>query len=224
VTGNHVIDALSRPQQARMAALCEPVLLLAGASVPARRSAEAYFPTGCVLALVAAVGEGRELQVGMVGLDQVLSVDRETFGAGSQVRAMVQVGGMALRLNQAKLRQELADTLQWRHVLRRERAERASQAISIAACSRFHSVSQRLGRFLLASAQCAGCTTLTMTHDTMALMLGVRRSGVTEAAARMQRQGMIRYSRGNVELLALDALGRSACSCQRQDRRSARQG
>jgi CRP-like cAMP-binding protein len=229
VIANRVIDSLPEACRARVLAVCETVTLPGGATLggdrPAseRRTGCAYFPTGGVLALLASAGDGRELQVAMVGCHGWLNMEPEELLATAP-RTVVQIGGTALRVRTSTLRRQLGDGVTMGCLLREAHAQRALQAVSIAACAHFHTISQRLCRFLLASAACAGDLRLQMTHETMARMLGVRRSGISDEVAQLQRGGLVLCHRGGVDLLSLDALARGACSCQQRDHRCATGG
>lgn len=201
-------------------AVCETVTLSDGASLVGDAADQvgcAYFPMGCVLALLASGGDGHELQVGMVGRHGVLMLGPQDLAAMAPARAMVQMGGPVLRVSCTALRRELGGGKALDGLLHRALEQRTLQAVSTAACAHFHPLSQRLCRFLLASAACAGDLRLQMTHETMARMLGVRRSGITEEVAELQRRGLVLCHRGGVDLLALDALGRGACRCLQAD-------
>jgi CRP-like cAMP-binding protein len=227
---NGVIDSLSEACRARVLAVCETVTLPGGATLGGNRRASehragcAYFPTGGVLALLASAGDGRELQVAMVGCHGLLNMEPEELLGTAPTRAVVQIGGTALRVRTSTLRRQLGDGATMGRLLREAHAQRALQAVSIAACAHFHTISQRLCRFLLASAACAGDLRLQMTHETMARMLGVRRSGISDEVAHLQRGGLVLCHRGGVDLLSLDALARGACSCQQRDHRCATGG
>jgi CRP-like cAMP-binding protein len=223
VIANRVIDSLPEACRARVLAVCEIVTLPGGATLGGHRPASerqpgcAYFPTGGVLALLAPAGDGRELQVAMVGCHGLLNMEPEALLATAPTRAVVQIAGTALCVRTSTLRRQLGDGATMDRLLREAHAQRALQAVSIAACAHFHTISQRLCRFLLASAACAGDLRLQMTHETMAHMLGVRRSGISDEVARLQRGGLVLCHRGGVDLLSLDALARGACSCQLKD-------
>jgi CRP-like cAMP-binding protein len=81
------------------------------------------------------------------------------------------------------------------------------------ACNRLHSAEQRLARWLLICRDRLGRDELPITHQTMSLMLGVRRATVTEAAGALQREGLIRYRRGMVSLVDRPGLETTSCEC-----------
>jgi CRP-like cAMP-binding protein len=95
---------------------------------------------------------------------------------------------------------------------------RLHQLARAAACERFHMIGPRLARWLLMSQDRAHTSTFYMTHEFMALMLGVRRVGVTMAAGALQRSGVIEYRRGTLTVLDRTALATQACSCYTADK------
>jgi CRP-like cAMP-binding protein len=98
-------------------------------------------------------------------------------------------------------------------VLLRYTQARMAQLSQMAACNRYHSIEQQLCRWMLLSLDRLGGTQLVMTQEVIAGMLGVRREGVAVAAARLQRAGAIRYSRGRITVLDRDALEKRSCEC-----------
>jgi CRP-like cAMP-binding protein len=87
------------------------------------------------------------------------------------------------------------------------------------ACTRYHTVDRRLARWLMMSSDRAGGSSIHLTHDFLARMLGVRRVGITLAAGVLHRQGLIEYRRGEVRVLRRRALASAACSCYARDKR-----
>ena len=148
---------------------------------------------------------GRE---GMVGIPLALGIDV------SPVRALVQGGGPALRMNAARFRTRAAP--------QPAAAARAATATSTAlmaqisqtaGCNRFHVVEARLARWLLMTRDRVRSGEFRMTHEFLSHMLGVRRVGVTEAASALQRRKLIEYSRGNITILDHRGLESGRCAC-----------
>ena len=137
-------------------------------------------------------------------------------GAGhdvAQVRAVVQRAGAASRMDSARFRAEFASNPALQRVLYRYTDTLLAQAIQIAVCSRFHVLEARLARSLLVTRDRLQSDKFHLTHEFLAHALGVRRVGVTKAASALQQQGLIIYSRGNIEILDVDGLASASCKC-----------
>jgi CRP-like cAMP-binding protein len=93
-----------------------------------------------------------------------------------------------------------------------------AQLIQSAACGRFHGVRARLARWLMVTRDRTESHRLSVTHDFLASMLGVRRVGVTNAVNELQRLGWIRCRRGHIEIVNVKELARAACGCYAIDR------
>jgi len=131
----------------------------------------------------------------------------------SPVRALVQGGGPALRMNAARFRRELRRSPQLQRALQRYVYTLMAQISQTAGCNRFHVVQARLARWLLMTRDRLRSGEFRMTHQFLSHMLGVRRVGVTEAASVLQRRKLIEYSRGNIRILDNRGLEDAACSC-----------
>jgi CRP-like cAMP-binding protein len=129
------------------------------------------------------------------------------------MRAVVQGGGSALRLNAVRLKKECAAHGAWYRELFRSTLSLMNLAAQTAACNRFHKVESRLARWLLATRDRMRSNHFHLTHEFLSLMLGVRRVGVTEAAAGLQKRRLITYTRGNIQLLDPAGLEVAACEC-----------
>jgi CRP-like cAMP-binding protein len=128
-------------------------------------------------------------------------------------RAVVQSAGFAYRLTGNRLKQEFHRHGQMLHILLRYTQSLITQMAQTAVCNRHHSVDQQLCRWLLLSLDRLASNKLTMTQELIANMLGVRREGVTEAAGRLQKQGVIHYKRGQITVLDRPRLERACCEC-----------
>lgn len=172
-----------------------------------------YFPHDCLISLMA-VAEGRmTLEVGLVGREGMLGATVALGHDTTQVRAVVQRAGSASRIAAEPLRAEFARSPALQRVLYRYTDTLLAQAIQIAVCSRYHVLEARLARSLLITRDRLRSDKFHLTHEFLAHALGVRRVGVTKAASALQQQGLIDYSRGNIEIIDPAGLAAAACTC-----------
>lgn len=198
-----MLPALDQVQVELGAVLCEP-------GDPIRHI---YFPHDCLISLMA-VAEGRmTLEVGQVGREGMLGATVALGHETTQVRAVVQRAGSASRIDADRLRAEFARSPSLQRVLYRYTDALLAQAIQIAVCSRYHVLEARLARSLLITRDRLQSDKFHLTHEFLAHALGVRRVGVTKAASALQQQGLINYSRGNIEILDPEGLAATACTC-----------
>jgi Crp-like helix-turn-helix protein len=136
-----------------------------------------------------------------------------TGGETMTNRAVVQSAGFAYRMTSGRLKREFGRHGELFRVLLRYAQSLITQMAQTAICNRHHSVDQQLCRWLLMSLDRRASRELTMTQDLIANILGVRREGVTEAAGRLQKQGVIRYRRGKIMVLDRYRLEQLSCEC-----------
>ena len=212
-TGNHLLDALSAESLERLQPHLEPVALVLGEHL--QTGEHVYFPVAGMISVVATTVDGGSVGIGMVGrrgmyrISSILSDHQPCQGP------MVQLPGCALRLKTHLLRQEMqADGALQRLLLRYIGATMAAVRQS-AACNRLHSLEQRCARWLLELHDRADTDTFSMTHEFLAMMLGVRRPGVSLAAHTLQEKGLITYAHGAMTVLDRHGLEAAACECYR---------
>ncbi|HWJ95251.1 MAG TPA: Crp/Fnr family transcriptional regulator [Telluria sp.] len=212
---NLLLAALPPDEMASMLPLLDPVQVEAGdvLSEPGDPISHIYFPHDCLLSLLA-VAEGRmTLEVGLVGREGMLGATVALGHETSQVRAVVQRAGSASRMETAAFRAEFGRNPLLQKVIARYTDSLLAQAIQIAVCSRFHVLEARLARSLLVTRDRLRSDKFHLTHEFLAHALGVRRVGVTKAASALQEQGLIVYSRGNIEILDAEGLAAASCTC-----------
>jgi CRP-like cAMP-binding protein len=134
-------------------------------------------------------------------------------GESTPSRAIVQSGGSAYRLTGQRLKDEFNRHSEFQHLLLRYTQALITQMAQTAVCNRHHTIDQQLCRWLLLSLDRLPDNRLTMTQELIANMLGVRREGVTEAAGKLQRQGVIEYHRGHITVLDRPRLEKLCCEC-----------
>jgi CRP-like cAMP-binding protein len=172
-----------------------------------------YFPADCIVSLLYVLEDGSSAEIAVVGNEGALGVALFMGGETTPSRAVVQSAGFAYRLSGKRLKEEFKRHGQMLHVLLRYTQSLITQMAQTAVCNRHHSVHQQLCRWLLLSLDRLPSNTLTMTQELIANMLGVRREGVTEAAGKLQRLGVIRYSRGQITVLDRPKLEQLSCEC-----------
>ncbi|MES2901491.1 MAG: Crp/Fnr family transcriptional regulator [Pseudomonadota bacterium] len=212
---NQLLGALPPGDLARLVPMLETVQVDVGdvLSEPAVAIRHIYFPHDSLISLLG-VAEGRmTLEVGLVGREGMLGATVALGHDVSQVRAIVQRAGSASRMESGAFRAEFARNPSLQRVLYRYTDTLLAQAIQIAVCSRFHVLEARLARSLLITRDRVKADKFHLTHEFLAHALGVRRVGVTKAASALQQQGLIIYSRGNIEILDVQGLAAASCKC-----------
>ncbi|QFY43530.1 Crp/Fnr family transcriptional regulator [Candidatus Methylospira mobilis] len=173
----------------------------------------AYFPTTCIVSLLYVMENGASAEIAVVGSDGVIGVALFMGGGTMPNRAVVQSSGHAYRLHASLVQQEFNLNGPLFRLLLRYTQALITQTALTAVCNRFHSVDQQLCRWLLLSLDRLDGNELTMTHDLIGNMLGVRREGVTAAVGKLQQAGLISYHRGQIKVLDRPGLEARVCEC-----------
>ena len=212
---NHLIASLPHPDRLRFVADCETVELAATdvLSEPGARLAHAYFPFGAYLSLAAPVGGAGVLETTMVGNEGMLGIPLALGATTSALRATVLGSGSCLRIGAAAFRRDLADSHALRRVIHGYIHVTIGQMAQAITCMHFHMIDARLACWLLMAGDRARSGELHFTQDALAVMLGVRRVGITEAAGMMQKRQLLRYRRGAITILDRKGLIAMSCGC-----------
>lgn len=199
---------------------CEPfeLVLSAELSVRGKPLEYAHFPIEGFLSLVIDVDSHPPLEVGMVGAEAMLGSELILGLAATPWRALVQGAGSSWRIGAQELRAQITEIPALETLLQACLLARLHQQTLAAACQRYHLLAPRLARWLLMSQDRSRSEHFHVTQEFMALMLGVRRVGVTEAASHFQDDGLITYHRGELTVLDRPALEAEACSCYAADK------
>ena len=172
-----------------------------------------YFPTDSIVSLLYVLADGASAEISVVGNEGLIGVALFMGGETTPSRAIVQSAGHAYRLIGQLLKDEFHRNGELQLLLLRYTQALITQMAQTAVCNRHHSVDQQLCRWLLLSLDRLSSTQLTMTQELIANMLGVRREGVTEAAGKLQKLGVIEYSRGQITVLDRPKLEQLCCEC-----------
>jgi CRP-like cAMP-binding protein len=212
---NSLLAALPRTEYERLISGLEPVKLAFGEVLyqPGEPIRHAYFPINCLVSVMAVVEGRTALGVGLIGSEGMAGISLALGIGVSPVRALVQEGGTAMRIQSACFRREFGRSPSLRRNLLRYTHALMTQATQTAVCSRFHLLQSRLARLLLMTGDRMQSNDFRLTHEFLAQMLGVRRVGVTKAAGALQQQQLIRYSRGGVRILDRKGLEAATCRC-----------
>lgn len=182
---------------------------------PDERPSHVYFPQSGVASLVALFKGGEAVEVGTVGREGMVGIP-VFLGTGSTPnRVLMQVEGVVRRVPTDVFESLLAESPALDAIMRRYLDAYLLQVSQTAACNRMHDLAARAARWLLMTHDRVGTDSFALTHEFLAIMLGVRRAGVSEAAAELQRKGAIRYSRGRVTVVDRAVLERESCECYR---------
>jgi CRP-like cAMP-binding protein len=216
---NHLIELLPRRDKAVLLGLCQPATLTLSDVLTERGqpTRHVWFPVTAFVSLVAQIDDHPGLEVGMVGREGMLGAPLALGVQEVPLRAVVQGGGSAWRVEVGPFRAEMARSAALRQLLGRYLYVRLAQLAASAACLRFHQIGPRLARWLLMSQDRAHAEHFHVTHEFLAYMLGMRRVGVTVAAGVLQRNGLIHYHRGELTVLNRAGLEAAACPCYAAD-------
>jgi CRP-like cAMP-binding protein len=213
---NHLLGLLPANAYQTLAPHFQTVFLEQGERlhVPGAPLKEVYFPIDCLLSITITMNDGKVFEAGMVGRYEMLGINafmgkKET----TQTEYSVQIAGKAIKLKAQLLQEEFDRNQELRTVLLRYTQAFIGQLSQTAACNSAHLLEQRLARWLLEVQTRIASNELNLTHEFIANMLGVRRSGVTQAAQMLQDRGFIRYRRGCIHILNQTGLEASACEC-----------
>jgi CRP-like cAMP-binding protein len=172
-----------------------------------------YFPTDCIVSLLYVMENGASAEISVVGNEGMVGVAVIMGGDSTLNRAVVQSAGHAYRMSAQHFKEEFVQHGPLLVMLLRYTQALLTQMAQTAVCNRHHSIDQQLARWLLLSLDRLPSNDLVMTQELIANMLGVRREGVTEAAGKLSRAGVITYHRGKITVLDRTALEALSCEC-----------
>ncbi|MEO7206874.1 MAG: Crp/Fnr family transcriptional regulator [Steroidobacteraceae bacterium] len=175
--------------------------------------AHLYFPTSSIVSLLYVMEDGGSAEIAVVGFEGLVGVSLFMGGESTPSRAVVQSAGCGFRLEAKRMMKGFNLGSPILHLFLRYTQALLTQMAQTAVCNRLHSLDQQLCRWLLLSLDRLLSNELVMTQELIANMLGVRREGVTEAAGRLDKAGVIRYARGRITVLDRSQLEKRTCEC-----------
>jgi CRP-like cAMP-binding protein len=178
-----------------------------------RQLSHVYFPTTSIVSLLYVLEDGASAEIAVVGNDGIVGISLFMGGESTPSRAVVQSAGEGYRLKANAVKDEFNRAGPAMHLLLRYTQALITQMAQTAVCNRHHSLDQQLCRWLLLSLDRIEGSELVMTQELIANMLGVRREGVTEAALKLQKLGLISYARGHIHIRDRPGLEARTCEC-----------
>ncbi|HEV2880588.1 MAG TPA: Crp/Fnr family transcriptional regulator [Pyrinomonadaceae bacterium] len=172
-----------------------------------------YFPLNCLLSMVTTMEDGATIESGSIGREGMSGTPVLLDASETTMPTFVQIPGEAIRINAGVVKDLYERGGALKKIINRYIHTVIVVGSQSVACNRLHHIDARLARWLLMSSDGVGSDEINITHEYLAVMLGVRRAGVSEAAAKLQGRNLIRYNRGNVSIIEREALEAAACEC-----------
>jgi CRP-like cAMP-binding protein len=212
---NQLLASLPEAEWSRWSPLLERVEMPLGEVLyePGVVLRDVYFPVTSIVSLLYVMENGASAEIAVVGNEGIVGVSLFMGGESTPSRAVVQSAGSGCRLKAQLMKDEFNRAGPVLHLLLRYTQALITQMAQTAVCNRHHSLDQQLCRWLLLSLDRLQGDELVMTQELIANMLGVRREGVTEGALKLQKLGLIQYSRGHITVLNRKGLEQRTCEC-----------
>jgi CRP-like cAMP-binding protein len=215
ISANQLLASLSSSDAEALRPHLKPVQLEHEAILfePGGTIKDIYFPMGAIVSLVVSLSSGKIIETAMVGKDGVIGA-AAALGANIPInRGIVQLAGPAMTCKVGELKNAARKSQPLLSLLFRHEMAVHAQVSQSAACMSTHHVEARLCRWLLRARDLADSDNLQFTHEFIAEMLGVERTSVTLHARTLQNTGMIKYSRGRIQIIDIEALQETVCEC-----------
>ena len=212
---NLLLTALPLEVRERIAKRCHTVALKSGEILhrPGQEIENLYFPLDCLISITVTMGEARTAEAGIVGSREMVGLNAFMGGRETnQTEYVCQSPGTAVRVAAEPFLDEFNTNKDVRDVMLKFTQAYIAQLSQNVACNRLHSIEQRLARWMLECRDRLKTDDLSMTHEFIAQMLGVRRAGITETAATLQQRNLINSGRGCLRVI--DGVGLQAASCE----------
>lgn len=212
---NHLLAALPAADYERLFPELEEISMPLGHVLyeSGTKMRHVYFPSTAIVSLLYVMEDGASAEIAVAGNEGIVGVSLFMGGETTPSRAVVQSAGHGYRLKGQLLKDEFYRAGPMQRLLLRYTQALLTQMAQTAVCNRHHSLDQQFCRWLLLSLDRLPSNNLVMTQELIANMLGVRREGVTEAAGRVQKAGLIEYRRGHITVLDRAGLEARSCEC-----------
>jgi CRP-like cAMP-binding protein len=212
---NRLLASMPDADYQALAAHLEPMAMPLGMAVYESGGAQGfvYFPTDSIVSLLYVLENGASTEIAVTGKEGLVGISLFMGGETTPSRAVVQSAGQGYRVRAAVLKKRFQAGGDVQLLLLRFTQALITQMTQTAVCNRHHAVDQQLCRWLLLMLDRLSSSEVRMTQELIANMLGVRREGVTEAAGKLQSEGLIEYSRGRIRVLDRARLEASVCEC-----------
>jgi CRP-like cAMP-binding protein len=212
---NRLLDGLRPDEWERLRPYLRRAKLHHGADLYHARNVikRVFFPLSGMVSLLATMHSGDMIETGIIGREGVVGASVAQGNERSFAQATVQIAGEALTMDSASFINEYRANTGMRDIVRRYQWSMLAQAQQSAACHALHSVEARFARWLLQAQDTLGTSTINLTQDFLSHMLGVRRTSVSLVANTMLQAGLIKYSRGRLQILDGSRLREHACEC-----------
>src|ERR1700681_3556535 len=212
---NRLLAALPRADYRKLLPTLSPVTLTLGEILYQSHAQirHVYFPNDCFVSMLTSVDVDRAAEVGLIGFEGMIGVPMALGVAVSPFRAVVQGGGTAMRLKTVDFRRHFSESAALKREVFLFTHLLMIQIAQTAACNRFHVVTQRMARWMLMTRDRVDSNEFRITQEFLALMLGVRRVGVSAAMCRLRERKLIVYRRGTITILDHEGLIAAACVC-----------
>jgi CRP-like cAMP-binding protein len=212
---NRILAAINEADYQTLFSQLEPVSLVQGEVIYEAESPinYVYFPETSVLSMLSTMEDGRTIEVGPVGHEGLVGLRIFLGAATSLDQVIVHVAGDAMRLRASVLKAAVTAHGAISDKLVRYTQMLLAMTARSGACNKLHNTEQQLARWLLTMSDYVGDDELALTHELIALTLGERRAGVSEAANGFRNQGVIDYRRGHIQIVDRRRLEGIACEC-----------
>lgn len=180
---------------------------------PEQRITEIYFPETCVIAMLTVMSNGSTIESATVGREGASWISASFKSPTMPCQTMVVIPGAAYKVPTSVIEHEIRENGRFHDVLSHYSHTLLIQSLRSTACNGLHSLQQRCARWLLTALDRTDIDHFAITHDFLASLLGVRRSGVSELVERLASRGIVEISRGRIRVLDRAKLERLSCEC-----------